>query len=62
MARARRCTSTRPGAGYDGMTAPEIRDRLAAGDRVLAAAVDLYETTQESRQTVIEAAERALRR
>jgi hypothetical protein len=51
-----------PWDGYDAMTAPEIRDRLAAGDAVLAAAVDLYETTHKSRRTVIEAAERALRR
>jgi hypothetical protein len=50
-----------PWAGYDEMTAAQIRDRLAAGDTVLAAAVDLYETTHKSRRTVIEAAERALR-
>ena len=50
-----------PWAGYDEMTAPEIRDRLTAGDPVLAAAVDLYETTHKSRRTVIEAAERALK-
>jgi hypothetical protein len=50
-----------PWDGYDEMTAPEIRDRLAAADQVLAAAVDLYETTHKSRRTVIEAAERALR-
>jgi hypothetical protein len=51
-----------PWAGYDEMTAPEIRDRLVVGDPVLAAAVDLYETTHKSRRTVIEAAERALKR
>jgi hypothetical protein len=50
-----------PWAGYDEMTAPEIRDRLTAGDPVLAAAVDLYETTHKSRRTVLEAAERALK-
>ncbi len=50
-----------PWDGYDQMTAPEIGDRLAAGDPVLAAAVDLYETTHKSRRTVIEAAERALK-
>jgi hypothetical protein len=50
-----------PWDGYDEMTAPEIRDRLAAGDPVLAAAVDLYEATHKSRRTVIEAAERALK-
>jgi hypothetical protein len=51
-----------PWDGYDQMTAPEIRDRLAAADAVVAAAVDLYENTHKSRRTVIEAAERALRR
>jgi hypothetical protein len=51
-----------PWDGYDQMTAPQITDRLAAGDAVLAAAVDLYETTHKSRRTVIEAAERALKR
>jgi hypothetical protein len=50
-----------PWDGYDEMTAPQIRDRLAAADGVLAAAVDLYETTHKSRRTVIEAAERALK-
>jgi hypothetical protein len=50
-----------PWAGYDEMTAPEIRDRLAAGGPVLAAAVDLYETTHKSRRTVLDAAARALR-
>ena len=51
-----------PWDGYDEMNAPEIRDRLAAADAVVAAAVDLYETTHKSRRTVIEAAERALKR
>jgi hypothetical protein len=50
-----------PWDGYDAMTAPEIRDRLAAADAVVAAAVDLYETTHKSRRTVLEAAERALK-
>jgi hypothetical protein len=50
-----------PWDSYDEMTAPEIRDRLAAADPVLAAAVNLYETTHKSRRTVIEAAERALK-
>jgi hypothetical protein len=50
-----------PWDAYDEMTAPEIRDRLAAADPVLAAAVNLYETTHKSRRTVIEAAERALK-
>ena len=46
---------------YDEMNAPEIRDRLAAADPVLAAAVNLYETTHKGRRTVLEAAERALK-
>jgi hypothetical protein len=50
-----------PWDAYDEMTAPEIRDRLAAADPVLAAAVNLYETTHKSRRTVIEAAERAVK-
>jgi hypothetical protein len=50
-----------PWDAYDEMTAPEIRDRLAAADPVLAAAVNLYETTHKSRRTVLEAAERALK-
>ena len=50
-----------PWDAYDEMTAPEIRDRLAAADPVVAAAVNLYETTHKSRRTVIEAAERALK-
>jgi hypothetical protein len=49
-----------PWDGYDRMTAPEIRGRLAAADGVLAAAVTLYETTHKGRRTVLEAAERAL--
>jgi hypothetical protein len=50
-----------PWDAYDEMTAPQIRDRLAAADPVVAAAVTLYETTHKSRRTVIEAAERALK-
>jgi hypothetical protein len=50
-----------PWDAYDEMTAPEIRDRLAAADPAVAAAVNLYETTHKSRRTVIEAAERALK-
>jgi hypothetical protein len=49
-----------PWDAYDEMTALEIRDRLAAADPVVAAAVNLYETTHKSRRTVIEA-ERALK-
>jgi hypothetical protein len=50
-----------PWDGYDQMTAAQIRDRLTAGDGVLAAAVELYETTHKGRRTVLEAAERALK-
>jgi hypothetical protein len=50
-----------PWDAYDEMTAPQIRDRLAAADPALAAAVNLYEATHKSRRTVIEAAERALK-
>jgi hypothetical protein len=50
-----------PWDAYDEMTAPEIRDRLAAADPALAAAVNLYETTHKSRRTVLDAAERALK-
>ena len=50
-----------PWDSYDQMTAAEIRDRLAAADPVVAAAVNLYETTHKSRRTVIDAAERALK-
>ena len=50
-----------PWNGYDRMTAPEIRDRLAAADAVLAAAVELYEATHKGRRTVLQAAEIALK-
>lgn len=50
-----------PWDAYDEMNAPEIRDRLAAADPALAAAVSLYETTHKSRRTVLDAAERALK-
>jgi hypothetical protein len=50
-----------PWDGYDQMTAPQIRDRLAAGTVELAAAVELYESVRKSRRTVLEAAERALK-
>jgi len=51
-----------PWDGYDQMTAADVRDRLAAATPVEAAAVELYEATGKSRRTVLEAAERALRR
>ena len=51
-----------PWDGYDQMTAADIRDRLAAGTAIEAAAVELYEATGKSRRTVLDAAERALKR
>ena len=50
-----------PWDGYDRMTAAEIRDRLAATDAVMAAAVELYEATHKGRRTVLQAAEIALK-
>ncbi len=50
-----------PWDGYDQMTAADIRDRLAAGTAIEAAAVELYEATGKSRRTVLDAAERALK-
>ena len=41
-----------PWDGYDGMTAADIRDRLAAASAVEAAAVELYESTGKNRRTV----------
>jgi hypothetical protein len=51
-----------PWDGYDRMTAADIRDRVAAATPVEAAAVELYESTHKARRTVLDAAERALRR
>ena len=51
-----------PWQGYDRMAAVEVCDRLAAATVELAAAVELYESTRRSRRSVLEAAERALRR
>jgi hypothetical protein len=51
-----------PWDGYERMTAPEIRDRLAAASPELAGAVELYEASHRGRSTVLEAAARALRR
>jgi hypothetical protein len=51
-----------PWDGYDQMTAADIRDRLAAASGAEAAAVELYEATKKSRSSVLDAAERALRR
>jgi len=50
-----------PWDDYDQMTATDIRDRLAAATAVEAAAVELYEATNKSRRTVLDAAERALK-
>jgi hypothetical protein len=51
-----------PWDGYDRMTAADIRDRVAAATPVEVAAVELYESTHKARRTVLDAAERALRR
>jgi hypothetical protein len=51
-----------PWDGYDQMTAADIRDRLSAASSVEAAAVELYEATGKSRRSVLDAAERALKR
>lgn len=51
-----------PWEGYDRMAAVEVCDRLTAATAELAAAVELYESTRRSRRSVLEAAERALRR
>jgi hypothetical protein len=51
-----------PWDGYDRMTAGDIRDRLSAATPAEAAAVELYEAIGKSRRTVLDAAERALRR
>jgi hypothetical protein len=51
-----------PWDGYDQMSAADIRDRLAAATPAEAAAVELHEATGKARRTVLDAAERALRR
>jgi hypothetical protein len=51
-----------PWDGYDRMAAVEVCDRLTAARAELAAAVELYESTRRSRRSVLDAAERALRR
>jgi hypothetical protein len=51
-----------PWEGYDRMAAVEVCDRLTAATAELAAAVELYESTRRSRRSVLDAAERALRR
>jgi hypothetical protein len=51
-----------PWEGYDQMAAADIRDRLAAATAAEAAAVQLYESTRKSRRSVLDAADRALRK
>jgi hypothetical protein len=51
-----------PWDGYERMTAADIRDRLAGATPVEVAAVELYESTHKARRTVLDSAERALRR
>lgn len=50
-----------PWAGYDAMTAAQIRQRLASADSGLAAAVSLYEGAGRGRVSVVGAADRRLR-
>jgi hypothetical protein len=47
-----------PWAGYDEMSAADIRDRLQAEDASVAAAVTLYEASRKGRSSVLEAAAR----
>lgn len=50
-----------PWDGYAGMRADEIATRLREAGAAEAAAVELYEVTHKSRQSVLKAAERRLR-
>jgi hypothetical protein len=50
-----------PWDGYDGMTAAQIRERLASADSGVAAAVSLYEAAGRGRVSVVRAADRRLR-
>jgi hypothetical protein len=50
-----------PWEGYDGMTAAEVRARLAEADAEVAAVVKLYEAAHKGRRSVIEAADRHMR-
>ena len=50
-----------PWEGYGGMTAVEIRNRLADADPEVAAVVKLYEAAHKGRSSVIEAADRRMR-
>jgi hypothetical protein len=47
-----------PWAGYDEMSAADIRDRLQAEDASVAAAVTLYEASRKGRSSVLETASR----
>jgi hypothetical protein len=50
-----------PWAGYDAMSAADIRARLQAEDASAAAAVTLYEASRKGRSSVLEAAARRTR-
>jgi hypothetical protein len=50
-----------PWDGYDGMTAAQIRERLASADSGVAAAVSLYESAGRGRVSVVRAADSRLR-
>jgi hypothetical protein len=50
-----------PWEGYVGMTADEVRARLADADTEVAAVVKLYEAAHKDRTSVIEAADRRMR-
>jgi hypothetical protein len=50
-----------PWAGYDELTAAQIRKRLAIVDRGDAAAVSLYESAGRNRRSVLDAAARRMR-
>jgi len=50
-----------PWEGYGGMTAAEVRARLADADPEVAAVVKLYEAAHKDRSSVIEAADRRMR-
>jgi hypothetical protein len=50
-----------PWEGYGGMTAVQIRDRLANADPEVAAVVKLYEAANKGRRSVIEMADRRMR-
>jgi hypothetical protein len=50
-----------PWEGYGGMTAAQIRDRLANADPEVAAVVKLYEAANKGRRSVIETADRRMR-